>query len=375
MKNSEFSVHRSPFAVLDDLPQIESLDASKMRDLLDSLPRQVEEGIVLGEGVDLKVNREVRTILLSGIGGSAIGGDLLRSALRDEIRMPFFVNREDSLPNFVDEKTLLFIVSYSGETEETLSAYEEGKKRRPLLVGITSGGRLGEIFEKNGTPCITLPGGLPPRCALGYLTIPILVVLQRLDLVRRKKKDLGELLHLLSSLRDRFHPSVPLQENRAKAIASRLYHHFPLIYTHSTYFEGVAHRWETQLNENAKIFAHTDLFPELNHNEVMGWDYLKGILEGPLRPIAVLLKDCGSSKEEDRRMKLTQETFQNLGMGCLEVESEGKGLLSRIFSLVYLGDYISFYLAILRGIDPTPIPRITEFKSRLKEIHHKDKKN
>ena len=360
---------------LDEQDRIETLDSAKMRDLLYSLPQQVKEGIVMGEGVDLTVNREVRSVCLSGMGGSAIGGDLVRAALRDEMRVPFLVNREYSLPNFVDEKTLLFVVSYSGETEEALLAYEEGKRRKPLLIGITSGGRLAEAFERDGTPWIHLPGGSPPRCALGYLTIPLLIVLERLGLIGGKKEDLSELIQLLTSLRDRFNPSVPARENLAKELASRLYNKIPLIYADSDYFEGVAHRWETQLNENAKVFAHTDLFPELNHNEVMGWDHLKEMSEYTFHPIAIFLKDCNSSEKTKHPMILTLEMIRELGLDLLEIESEGKGLLSRIFSLVYLGDYVSYYLAILRGVDPTPIPRIRDFKSRMTESHHKDTKD
>jgi glucose/mannose-6-phosphate isomerase len=360
---------------IDDMKRIEELDSSNMRDLLASLPKQVEEGIVLGEGVDLTVNREIRSVVLSGMGGSAIGGELLLAVFRDELRIPFYVNREYSLPNYVDEKTLLFIVSYSGETEETLSAFEDGKKRKPLLIGITSGGRLEEVFENHGTPWIHIPGGSPPRCALGYLSIPILIILERLGLVKSKKEDLYELIQLLSSLRDRFKPSVPLEKNPAKGIASRIHHRFPLLYADSLYYEGVVHRWETQLNENAKVFAHTDLFPEMNHNEVMGWDYLKGESENSLEPIAIMLKDRDLPRNSHQRFTLTLEMLKNLKIELLEVESEGERLLSRIFSAVYLGDYVSFYLAMLRGVDPTPIPRIREFKSRLKEFNHQGTKD
>jgi len=338
---------------------IEKVDKSNMLKLILDFNKQCEEAVELAASTRIPPEyADIEKIVVAGLGGSAIGGDLLFTCLADELKIPLLVVRDYSLPALVDEKTLFIAASYSGNTEETLSSYDDAMSRSAMIVGITSGGELKKRCERDGKPVITIPGGTPPRTAVGYLFFPMLVTLAKLKIVTDKSADIAETLALLKKLS---HDYYALPDNPATALAKKLYGRIPIIYG-SAKTSAATLRWRTQINENSKTLAFHHLFPELNHNEIVGWEKLTQIIQN-FR--IIILRDKGESDRVKTRVEITKSIIGDVPCGIDEVSSEGESLLTRLFSLICLGDFVSFYLAVLNGVDPTPVERIDILKERL----------
>ncbi|MCX7661747.1 MAG: bifunctional phosphoglucose/phosphomannose isomerase, partial [Candidatus Omnitrophica bacterium] len=309
--------------------------------------------------------REFSNVIFCGMGGSAIGGDLLRTLLYFETNLPILVFRDYSLASFINERSLVFLSSYSGDTEETLSCYEEVKRKTKNIIGISSGGKLKQLCQDNKFTFIQIPPGLPPRSALGYLSLIPLEVLGRLGLISKYTDTIIQTISYLENLRDKkLSPKVSLGDNPAKLIAKKLFNKFVIIYTSSIHFDVCALRLKAQINENAKAPAWTGFFPEMNHNEIVGWQNLKRFFKNF---IILNLKDQNMHPRILKRMWITKEILEEEGLEIIELNAEGNNLLSKIFSLIYIGDFISFYLAMLYGVDPTPVERISFLKRKLAE--------
>jgi glucose/mannose-6-phosphate isomerase len=346
---------------LDDL-EVLQVDRSGMLDLLLDLPAQLQIGERLGQGTDLPPAVDVRAIVVTGLGGSSISGDLLRAYLHAECRVPIVVNRHYGLPAFVGPETLVCAVSYSGNTEETLSAFEEARARGAKLLAVTSGGQLARMADAWRVPCVRVPEGLPPRTTLGYLFTPMLVTLVRLGLISDQKAPLAEAIEVLRELGAQYRPGIETFRNLPKALARDLHGKFPVIYGGQDFSDVVAYRWRTQFNENSKVLASHQAFPELNHNEVVGW---QGQLSGAPEVWVVLLRDAQELGRIAQQIDITKAFLQERASGITEVWSQGSSRLARMFSLLYAGDFTSYYLALLRGVDPKPIEAIERLKAQL----------
>ncbi len=351
---------------VDDIKTIENFDKSNMRKLLYDFPHQGEKIVQLMEHIRLpSTYREVRNIVVSGLGGSSVGGDLLKNFLRDKINLPLIVNRSYTLPHWIGKDSLLICVSYSGNTEETLSTYKIGKKCGSKIIVISSGGELTELAKKDEFPHILVPeAGIPPRTALGYLFFSQLLILKMLGFVNVEDDELSEATKTLENLREEIDICNPQNENIAKKIAGEIYQTIPLIYTTYDYLEGVGIRWKTQINENSKNPVYCESLPELDHNEIMGWEGTKELVG---KFSLILLRDKGESERMTKRIDITSSLIKGKAGKTLEVHSRGEMLLSRILSLVYIGDYVSFYLGILNGVDPTEIKSISNLKRGMSE--------
>lgn len=351
---------------LDDIKTIEKFDKSNMRKLLYGFPYQRENTVSLMEKVRLPSEyKKVKNIVVGGMGGSAIGGDLLKNFLRDRVGLPLIVNRSYTLPLWIDKDTLFICVSYSGNTEETLNTYRIGMEVGSKLIVVSSGGELTELAKKDGIPNVLVPEtGIPPRTALGYLFFPQLIVLKMLGLIDVEDDELSEATRTLESLREEIDIHIPQNKNTAKKIAGEIYQTIPLIYATADYLEGVGTRWKTQINENSKSPVYCEFFPELDHNEIMGWE---GVKELAGKFSLILLRDKGESERMTKRINITSSLIKGKAGKTLEVHSRGEKLLSRILSLVYIGDYVSFYLGILNGVDPTEIKSISNLKKGMSE--------
>ena len=348
---------------LDNLEDLRRIDKQGMYELINNFPLQLTEGAHLGFIADLNLENFIPDhIILTGMGGSAIGGDLARSYLAAELKIPFWVCRNYNLPEFVNNKSLVFVSSYSGNTEETLSAYQEAKRRKAKIMAITSGGKLLEECKRYNFPFILIPKGLPPRTALGYSFTPILVTLSRLGLVSNKIEELEKTSKFLDEKRNEYSLERKTGENPAKNLALNLYQKTPIIYSSTDYFDAVGYRWKGQLCENSKILAFNNYFPEFNHNELMGWKVLDQIRD---RLVVIILQDKEDHLRIQKRMQIVKEIIEKEKVKVIEIKSEGENLLSRIFSLIQLGDFISFYLAILNRVDPTPVEVIDYLKNKL----------
>jgi glucose/mannose-6-phosphate isomerase len=346
---------------LDDL-QVLHVDRSGMLDLLLDLPAQVQTGERLGQSAELPPATDVRAIVVTGTGGSSISGDVLRSYLHAECRVPIIVNRHYGLPAFVGPETLVCAVSYSGNTEETLSAFEEARARDAKLLAVTSGGRLAQLANEARISCVRLDGDLPPRTTLGYLFTPMLVILARLGLIADQKVAVAETIDVLRELGAQYRPGIETFRNLPKALAQDLHRTFPVIYGVQDFSDVVAYRWRTQFNENSKVLASHQAFPELNHNEVVGW---QGPFSGGLEAWVVLLRDTQELDRVAQQIEITKAFLQERAAGLTEVWAHGHSRLARLFSLLYTGDFTSYYLALLRGVDPKPVEAIDRLKHRL----------
>jgi glucose/mannose-6-phosphate isomerase len=349
--------------ITDNIQEIQKVDPSQMQRLLENFDVQLEEALRIGESIriDAAVARGARNLVFTGLGGSAIGADVIRGYVQNEIGLPVLVNRGYTLPGFVNPDTLLVVSSYSGNTEETISSYREGKRRKARVVTISSGGEIEKMARQFGDPHIKIPTGFPPRAALGYSVFPLLLLLDRLGLVLFKKQEFDETLAVIRRLRKVLGPESS-GPNEAKELADLFYRRYPLFYSASDHFEAVALRWRGQIEENAKALASHHVLPEMNHNEIVGWKNPEPFLKDL---VAVFLRDSGEHARVQIRMRITRELVEKTGAKTVQVRSEGSSLLARIFSLIYKADFVSFYLAVLYGVDPTAVKVIDYLKGEL----------
>lgn len=344
---------------------IRQYDPKGMRNLILNFPKQAEEAVAIGNAAKIKLTtKNVEQIVISGLGGSAIGGDLLRAYLADKCSVPVTVNRHYYFPEYVGKNTLVIISSYSGNTEETTASYNDAIKRKAKIFCITSGGEVERLAKKHKHPYIKIPGGFPPRAALGYSFFPTLIALSKLGFIKDQKKEIKETLALLNDLSARYsnHDSTG---NRALNLAKTVQGKLPLIYSAADKFDTVNTRWRGQITENAKTLAFGHVFPELNHNEIVGWEVLKDLMK---KIHVIILRDKDDFKRIQLRMDVTKKIIGGLADGISEVHSEGKSLLARMFSLLYLADWLSFYLAMLNGVDPSPVKKIDFLKEELGKV-------
>jgi glucose/mannose-6-phosphate isomerase len=333
-----------------------------MYDRIREFPRQAREATEIADRARIPLRaRGIENIVLCGLGGSAIGGDLLRSYLADDLRVPFAVNRMYTLPGYVGPRTLVIVSSYSGNTEETNAAHREAIKRKAKILCITSGGTTAALAKKKKSALIIVPGGSPPRAALAYSFFPLLIALSRMGFVRNRKKDIGETLALLERLSAAY-AEPAASENAALALATRLRGRIAIVYSAAERFDSVNTRWRGQIAENAKSLAFGHVLPEMNHNELVGWN----VLTDQMREMQVIfLRDKGDHPRVQIRMDVTKGVISERTPRITEAWSEGKSLLARMFSLVYLGDWVSLYLAVLHRVDPTPVAAIDLLKKEL----------
>jgi len=326
------------------------------------LPEQVEQARSLGADLRLALPELPRHVVILGMGGSAIGGELLKALVEPECPVPIAVNREYDLPAYVGPGTLVVASSYSGNTEETLSACRLAAERGARVVAVTTGGVLAQWAADHGWPLVRIPGGLQPRAAIGYSFIPLLGLLQQLGLVAPKGDDIRETVAVLRALRSELGPDVPSASNPAKQLALRLHGKLPLIYGTGGWRAVVAYRWKCQINENAKAPAWHNTFPELNHNETVGWEVPAAVTR---LVELVVLRDRGDSPRINRRVQVTVDIMGPAIAGVTQVASRGESELARLFSLLYMGDFTSVYLALLNEVDPTPVRVIDRLKQEL----------
>ena len=291
-------------------------------------------------------------IVIAGMGGSAISGDIIIDLLAAKVALPIVVNRNYSLPAFVGPKTLFFALSYSGNTEETLTATKEALEKSAQVVCITSGGRLQELAQEKKLPCCIIPSGCQPRAALPYLLIPVLAYFEQAKLYPSFAQDLAEAISLIESLQQDY-------QKQAQQLAKQLIGKTPLIFATQGNTGSVGYRLKTQFNENSKACALVNVFPELNHNEIVN------LGQRASNYYLLLLRDQGDSERINKRIAITRSLLESQLKGIFEIKSQGKSHLARLFSLIFFGDLLTVYLALEQGIDPTPVHVIEELKKEL----------
>jgi len=351
-----------------DASSFRSIDPEDMLGAILGLPEQVDDAkrLALGVSFDALAGRTFSSLVIAGMGGSAIGGDFLRAGYEATLRLPVTVVRDYHLPGYVDSGTLVFAASNSGKTEETLSCYDLAKKAKAGIVAFTTGGRLAELALADGVTLVSFPGGLQPRAALGYSFVPLIVASARLGLLPEVLlDDIDEASAVLRAVRNECNPEVGSANNPAKALAQSYLGKIPVIYGSQGERGVVAYRWKTQINENAKAYAVANVFPELNHNETVGWSGSHGQGDPERALVVTMLRDDREPSQIRKRVELTKQIISRRNITMSDVWARGESVLSRMLSLVYVGDFASYYLAIAYGEDPTPVRVIDWLKSEL----------
>ncbi len=338
-------------------------DPSDMYGRIQSLGGQIDHALAVASRFELELKpAPCRAVVVCGMGGSAIAGDLARDALGDRLTLPLVSVRHDTPPRWALDHTLLVFSSYSGNTAETLSAYDALREGTARKVAITSGGELARRCEADGVPVCRIPGGMPPRTALGYSLVPLLATLRA---ARVSIHDDAEVREAAETVRQVCADnSVDAGDSLALSIADALRGRLPVVYAASGRMEGVARRWVGQLAENAKTLAHHAVYPELSHNEIVGWNEPAEVLSNA---VIVALEDPDDSELSRRQREIGLELIGEHAHAVIRVRAPEGGPLARILGTVALGDLVSFYLAMFHGVDPTPVERIDVLKQRLKE--------
>ncbi len=326
-----------------------------MDDLIQGFPAQLKRAIEIGEKAKIGKNKfPIRNILISGLGGSGIGGTILSNVLRDDISVPVIVNKEYQIPAFVNENTLVIISSYSGNTEETLSALMQAFKKNAQIVCITSGGLIQEYAETNDIDFVNIDGGSPPRAAFGQSFIQLLYILFHLGLLEDGfKKYLQDAITLMETEEEAI-------KTQAKEIAQKLNGKIPVIYSDAK-FEGVSIRFRQQINENSKMLCWHHVVPEMNHNELVGWR------EKNEHIAVVFIRNNHDFERNQERMEFTKEVVSQYASDVIEIYSKGDYDLVRSMYLIHITDWVSYYLAELKGVDAVEVDVISKLKSKLAE--------
>lgn len=345
---------------LDDMDLYARLDPGGMGSLIGGFADQCRAAWKNVATMELPNKyRDARQVLILGMGGSAIGGDLLRTLVAGECPVPIIVSREYGAPVWAGPDTLAIAVSHSGNTEETLSALEHARTRGGMLLGITTGGELG---RQNGMPIVRYDFASQPRAALAYSFLSLVGVLSQLGLLANPGLTLERALRDLDALEREIGPRAPSDKNKAKQLASKLFGHIPVIYGAGV-LEEVAHRWKTQMNENAKTTAFYDLMSELDHNAVVGYEFPPTGLKSL---VFVSLLSRQADVRIQKRFEVTGQLLRRKGLAHEAVEVKGESGLGEMLYAIHLGDYVSYYLALLNGVDPTPVTAIDFLKNALK---------
>ena len=355
-------------SILNDPDEIRKIDRSDMLSFCIKASRHCRTALDLAEAVEIDYPKP-KTLIISGAGGSAIGGELLKDWARNMIAVPVEVCRSYSLPAYANGKTMVFVISYSGETEEALSMFLDAVKRDSMVICISSGGRLLEFTKKLELPYLCVPSGMPPRAALPYLSLPLLVILEKIGLISEAVSEISEAAKVLERVRDENSPEIPLEDNFSKKLAARINRTIPIIYGFGIY-RAVAMRYKQQFNENSKIPAKWDFFPELDHNEIMGWETANDFAD---YFSTLFIRDRNESEEVKQRIEATKEMISKATEKIYEIHSIGESSLAKMLSAIYIGDFTSIYLAVLRNIDPSPVKTISLLKEKLVEAGFKNK--
>ncbi|MCX7610034.1 MAG: bifunctional phosphoglucose/phosphomannose isomerase [Ignavibacterium sp.] len=303
---------------------------------------------------------EINNIIISGLGGSAIAGDLIKNFLKDELRIPLIVNRNYTLPIFANEKTLVICSSYSGNTEETLSAYNDALQRKCKIICLSTGGELEKLAFKNNIPFIQLKRGFQPRYALGQSFASVLSVFSKLKLVQNQEDILWEIITLWKKRADEYSK----ENNPAFNIAESLLGFIPIIYSVSDFNNSIGMRFKAQLNENSKLHCFHNELPEMNHNEIIGWESHK---QKNLCAKVIYILDDQIHPQIKRRFEIISDMIKSSDVEIITLKSSEENFKMRLMDLIYLTDWVSYYLAVLRGFDPSEIDFIHSLKNKLSE--------
>ncbi|MFH1563762.1 MAG: bifunctional phosphoglucose/phosphomannose isomerase [Nitrospirota bacterium] len=332
-----------------------SIDKSNMYQVLKKFPEQLTKAIEFAK--DVKNTGPINKIVIAGMGGSALPGDILKIYLSDtttrQASFPVELSREYSLTTTVDQNTLVFVSSFSGNTEETIASLDEALEKKAKIVIVTAGGKLEELSKKYNIPMVKIIKESPtfqPRAATGYFFGIFVSVLANSGIIKDRSNELIELRNFLAKINF---------EDNAIELAQKLVDHIPIIYTTTKYESCVARIIKIKFNENSKVQAFFNVFPELNHNEMVGWTNIKGKYH------FLIIEDVEDDERNKKRMQIFKEILREKNLDFTSLTMQGNTILEKIFSTLYLFDFVSYYLALAYKVDPTPVDIVEGFKQAL----------
>lgn len=324
-----------------------------MEKLIQDFAAQMREAVEIGSKATFtKPENPIHNVCIIGLGGSAFGGEVAKNFIEADCPVPFDIVRDYKIPGYVSKNTLLIASSYSGNTEETLAALDAAIPRGPKVVCVTSGGKILDIARQHGFDHIVLPGGYPPRTAAGFSIIQQLFVLKGMNLIKDFAKPLQEAIDVVTKFDG---------HDEARLLAEQMVKKIPVIYS-SPAFESISIRWRQQIEENSKQIAFHHVIPEMNHNELVGWKNPKELLEDT---VVVMLRSKLDHPRNAIRMDICRDLLTDYSDAVIEVKAEGKSHLAQLFFLLHLGDWVSYYLAILNNEEPMPVKVIDFLKNEL----------
>ncbi len=354
-------------SVLDNTDKIRTIDKSDMLAFCVDAAGHYREAAKIAEKISLQYSK-VKNVIVAGMGGSAIGGEMLKDWARNKAQVPIEVNRDYVLPAYANEFSLVLVMSNSGETEESLSALLDSVRKGCMIYCIASGGSLIEFAEKLGLPYLRVPSDIPPRAALPYMFVPLMRSMEKAGVFSCVSKELSDAIRLVERISNENSPEKPSKDNFAKILASGIKGSVPVIYGFGVY-RSVAQRFKQQFNENSKVPSKWEYFSELNHNEIVGWEKAGNLAK---HFSTIFIRDKTEPKEIRNRIEITK-TLMPPSSKTFEVWSQGKTPLARMLSTVCIGDFTSVYLAILLGVDPTPVETINLLKENIKQSGTKER--
>jgi len=331
-----------------------------MKKLIQGFTTQLKEALKIGRAVTLlDKDTDIRNVLITGMGGSGIGANLINSFAFNQIMVPITVFKGYDIPSFVNNHTLFIACSYSGNTEETVATLRKAMHKQAQIICITSGGEMLQLAKENNHSCIQLPAGYDsPRAMIGFMMVALLFSLHAVNLIESAFiKQIEDAIKYLDSQAD----SIQVE---AEGIAKKLVGKLPIIYC-DVHLIGVATRFQQQLNENAKQIAHVNTFPEMNHNEIEGWKFPENII----KLIQVIyLRSSNEHKRVKKRLEICREIFEKSSCSVIDISPHGVSILEQYLYLIHLTDWISYFVAKKNNVDPTEIEIINYLKSELDKI-------
>lgn len=327
--------------------------AARMEQLIRTFPDQLSQALGLGQALQLKnVKNDIRNVTLVGLGGSAFGGEVVRNLLFSTCPVPYLIYRGYETPQYLSKHSLVLLSSYSGNTEETLTAAEAAQAAGAEIVAITSGGKLADWARAHGKAVFELPGGYPPRTAAGFSLVAQLFILKHYGLAPDLTPHVQESIALLKAFSDQLH---------TKELAYMLAGRTTILYT-SDVIEAVAIRWRQQINENGKQLCWHHVIPEMNHNELVGWQHPEFMIS---QATVVLLRTAYEHPRNAYRFDLNEELFRQKGARTFTLQAQGQSLMAQMMYLMHYSDWVSLYLAEANDVDPVAVQVIDQLKGAL----------
>lgn len=327
-----------------------------MKSLVEGFTKQLQEALDIANSAVLTKKNNIQNIVVTGLGGSGIGGSILSELVSDECSVPVLINKDYFLPQYVNENTLVIVSSYSGNTEETLSAMQQALSKKAQIICVTSGGKILDIAKQFQLDCIVIPGGNPPRSCIGYSLVQLIKIIQFNGFVKTDfLNEIKNSIQLLNTEKENI-------KTEALSIAKILFGKIPVIYSLGS-CEGVAVRFRQQINENSKMLCWHHTFPEMNHNELVGWTEKNDTLA------VVTFHTKFDYDRTVKRYSICKPLFQKFSNSVTDITAKGNSKTEQFFYLINIGDWISCYIADIKNIDAVEVDVITNLKNELAKVN------